>query len=121
MPGRRVILLEMSTEDAEEFVRWSTAYGAVGAFYEPQEGEEHLTPAAKKYEATIQAVVAKPTVWCRCDIPLETKYQRRRRIAQKREGGWSRGVRFGWWLCARCRKPSKAVVTHFITSMLRSS
>lgn len=111
MPGRRIVLLDMATEDAEEFVRLVDGVSEVSCF-ERDSGEE------RHFAANVEAVVARPTVWCKCDVPTESRSQRRRRVAAKREGGWSRGARFGWWLCARCRKPSKAVVQHWITSML---
>lgn len=105
MPGRRIVLLEMASEDAEEFVRDVVNRGA---------DEATIVPTG----ATVEAVVARPTVWCKCDVPTESRSQRRRRQSQRREGGWSRGAKLGWWLCAHCRKPSKAIVQHWITNML---
>ena len=106
MPGRRVVLIEMAKEDAEAFVR-AMANNETPAFV-----------PVDRQESIVQAVVAKPTTWCRCDVgEAQTRSQRRRTLA-RRESGWSRGKALGWWLCAKCRKPSKAVVTHFITTML---
>lgn len=100
MSGRRIVLLEMATEDAEEFVRDTVAKGT-----------------ASNFEAAVAAVVAKPQKWCRCDVPTESRSQRRKRLT-KRESGWMRGTTLGWWICASCKKPSKAIVLHFVTTML---
>jgi hypothetical protein len=106
VPGKRIVLLEMDKEAAEAFVRSMT---------------KNDTPAfvpVDRQECTVQAVVAKPVVWCKCDVgPAQTRGQRRRTLA-RRESGWSRGKALGWWICAKCKKPSKAMVLHFVTAML---
>lgn len=109
MPGRRIVLLEMATEDAEAFVRDTVTNG--GVMYGNSDDPTN-------FSATVEAVVARPTRWCTCAIAAESKYQRRRRMAQKRESGWTRGRTFGWWLCVHCKKPSKPVVIHWVSSML---
>lgn len=106
MPGKRIVLLEMSTEDAEEFVRTVDETSMV--IVSDRKTEEEIT-----LEAQIAAVVAKPTAWCRCNVPEATGRRR-----GKRESGWTRGTTFGWWLCIHCHKPSRPMVTHFITNML---
>jgi hypothetical protein len=107
--GRRIVLVEMATEDAEEFARSLDRNSAL-VIIEEDESE-------KVVEASVEAVVARPTRWCQCAIVAESRYQRRKRQA-KRESGWMRGQSFGWWLCASCGKPSRAVVMHWVTSML---
>lgn len=109
MPGRRIVLIDMATEDAEAFVRKAVEHG--GILTQTDDDEPYNLPAK------VEAVVARPTVWCKCNVQPESKYQRRKRQA-RREGGWSRGSRFGWWLCAHCRRPSRAAVVHWIDSML---
>jgi hypothetical protein len=105
----RIVLLEFpDKDDAEEFVRIM----AENPIEPPSQIIERLASSA------VVAVVARPSVRCRCDVPQESKSQRRRRQAQKREGGWSRGKTFGWWLCVHCKKPSEAAVTHWVTNML---
>lgn len=104
MPGRRIVLLEMNTEDAEEFVR--------DVANTERESMTFVPPGT-----TVEAVVARPTKWCTCDVPQESKSVRRRRMA-KRESGWVRGSTFGWWLCINCKRPSKPVVIHWVDSML---
>lgn len=108
MPGRRIVLLEMSTEDAEAFVR-----------YVDEERTVHFTDRSLSVDplplpAEVVAVVARPTKWCSCNVPQSTGRRRR----SKRESGWSRGSKLGWWLCINCRKPSQAMVRHFVTNML---
>lgn len=107
----RIVLLEFSDNGkAEEFVRSVDRYSSVMT-RDPETEEENFV------EANVAAVVAKPTKWCTCNLPNETKYQRRRRNA-RRESSWLRGTTFGWWLCVHCGKPSKAIVTHWVTNML---
>jgi hypothetical protein len=121
--GKRIVLLEMDTEDAEEFVRIVNTSGKVLAdhlFTEAEDDEDEelgFAHPSRTFNAIVQAVVAKPIVWCKCDVPVETKYQRRKRMA-RREQSWHRGANLGWWCCVNCNKPSKAVMTHFVTSML---
>lgn len=109
--GKRIVLLEMETEDAEEFVRKVAEFGAIPSL----DSDNPETVAFT--DATVEAVVARPTKWCTCDIVPESKYQRRKRQA-RRESGWMRGRTFGWWLCSNCKKPSKPAVCHWVTSML---
>lgn len=106
--GKRIVYLEMETEDAEAFVRLVDGISEVSSF-ERESGEELHFPAQ------VQAVVAKPTTWCKCAVEASTG--RRRRSARK-ERGWSRGSTFGWWLCVHCHKPSRPIVMHFITNLL---
>lgn len=114
MPGRRIVLIEMSAEDAEAFVRHVAETRKVCGVFPPPEDEEHFTHPTSAFAASVEAVVARPTRWCQCDVPEPTGRKRR----GKRETGWSRGTTFGWWLCAHCRKPSKAAVQHWVSSML---
>lgn len=95
----RIVLLEFANNaEAETFVREMAL---------THDNNRPVPPA------TVAAVVAKPTAWCKCNV--EPSYGRRR---GKRESGWSRGTSFGWWLCIHCHKPSRPMVTHFITNML---
>lgn len=94
----RVVMLEFSDNDeANEFVR---------SHNDPNE------------QFTIAAVVAMPksNFVCRCATPDPQARRRRGNSAKNR--AWSRGKRYGWWLCTACRRPSKAIVRHFITNLL---
>lgn len=96
----RIVLLEFSDNaQAEQFVREMSNVPP-----------EQFGPVPN---AKVAAVVAKPTTWCQCNVAEATGRRR-----GKRESGWSRGTTFGWWLCIHCRKPSRAMVTHFVTTML---
>ena len=109
----RIVLLEFpDKDDAERFVKDTADNGGVFTTSPPNASLEYSF-----LDARVVAVVARPTVWCKCDVIVESKYQRRRRVA-KQESGWMRGGTFGWHICAHCKKPSKAVVLHFITNML---
>lgn len=107
VPGRRIVLLDMTTEDAEAFVRAMQPDSVMSGF----------DVGMLEGKATVEAVVARPVVWCKCDVVPETRSGRRARL-KRRESGWSRGKNLGWWLCGSCRKPSHAAVMHWITTML---
>jgi len=47
---------------------------------------------------TIRAVYKKPVKFCDCDRPP----------------GWTRGKRFGWWVCSKCGKPGEAWAKGFV-------
>lgn len=85
------------------------------SFSDNSEAEEFVRSSPTGTRMRIEAVVARPTSWCRCPA---TNLGSRRRRSSKRESAWQRGKRFGWVLCIHCRKPSEAAVRHFITTML---
>jgi hypothetical protein len=45
------------------------------------------------YACTVLAVYKKPTKFCKC-----TSIKKR---------GWTRGKKYGWWVCDQCKKPSE--------------
>jgi len=109
----RIVLLRFRQNDAaEDFVRAMAT------------GTEEEPILFLRGSASVEAVVAQPTVWCVCPAvpwnqPEQTRAQaRRRKSRSKRELSYSRGKHFGWWCCVHCRKPSKAAVEHWVTSML---
>lgn len=110
MPGKRIVLLEMPTEDAEDFVRSVAAV----------EKGEKLAVSIRSYEMSVEAVVARPTSPCKCAQVAESKYKRRRRlkVGATKDQAWRRGPKFGWWVCSKCNKPSLPAVQHWISSML---
>lgn len=115
----RIVLLEFADNAAAElFVRVQAAKGSESAYEELvaflDTNGVHSEPLSALAGAKVAAVVAKPTKWCTCNVPESTGRRRR----QKRESGWTRGTSFGWWLCIHCHRPSKAMVTHFVTNML---
>src|SRR5882724_3884277 len=107
MPGRRIILLSMVTEDAEAFIRAVSQNNRVPILIgqsETPDGVPHdITTFA---DGKVEAVVAQPLNWCKCDVPKQTRSARRKRIVRQESSGWSRGTRLGWWLHSpeHCRK-----------------
>jgi hypothetical protein len=69
--------------------------------------------------AKVVATVARPEKWCTCAY-VETGTRRGRRSKSRSRGdfGWTRGAHYGWMLCTKCHKPSKAMVEHFVTTLL---
>lgn len=45
-----------------------------------------------------RAIYRRPTTFCTCEIG-----------SRKKGGGWTRGKKYGWWVCAVCKKPSSYV------------
>jgi hypothetical protein len=58
----------------------------------------------------VEAMVARPTVACRGPHRVPGKL--------KSQMGWTRTIKFGWWVCSVCNKPAPAVVRDFIQNML---
>lgn len=60
-----------------------------------------LTPAQENdVHATVRGVWKKPTVFCECRVE--------RAVKGKTTSGWTRGKKYGWWVCAKCGKPAEA-------------
>jgi hypothetical protein len=60
----------------------------------------------------IEAMIARPTVACK-------GHRQPGRI--KPLGEFTRTQRFGWFVCATCKRPAKAVVQRFVDNMLGGS
>jgi len=58
----------------------------------------------------IEAMIARPTVACRGPHRVQGKI--------KSQMGWTRTVKFGWWVCGICKKPAATVVRDFVENML---
>jgi hypothetical protein len=56
-------------------------------------GSEYVDYESAEVWATLRAVFKKPTQFCQC-----TAIKHR---------GWTRGKKFGWWVCSQCKKPSR--------------
>ncbi len=46
--------------------------------------------------AEIELVVAVPTLFCKCTRGVKNQ-------------GWTRGLKWGWWVCSLCHKPSGSI------------
>ena len=55
---------------------------------------------------TIDAVVARPTLWCKCTGHM------------KKDFGYKGIPKFGWWVHARCQRPTKHIVDHWLENHL---
>jgi hypothetical protein len=53
-----------------------------------------LDPDVEEIPALVRGVWKKPTIFCTCD-------------SNDRKVGFTRGKKFGWWVHAKCGKPSK--------------
>jgi hypothetical protein len=70
------------------------------------EGLSTLLPPS----ATIEAMIARPTTYCRGPHRVPGKL--------RSQMGWTRTIKFGWWICNVCKKPAPAVVRDFIANMV---
>ena len=116
--ARAVILHFEDNEAAERFVRETSASGGIPIISnDPNLYSEYVY-------ARVEAVVAVPTKWCRCRTvqPVSRSAARRQARKARIEGtGWTRGKKYGWWLCGTCHKPSKPVCTHWYSGMLNGA
>lgn len=56
-----------------------------------------LTPAQENDVAgKVEALYKMPTMWCPSHSGLK-----------KTEAGFTKGIKYGWWVCAHCGKPRK--------------
>jgi hypothetical protein len=129
----RVVLLSFSDNDAAEaFVEHTLEAQAA-----PNGGIPMSISAHVVAHATIEAVVARPTVSCRCRIVGMTQYYREK--SQRARAGQGKFVdygspeqkeyvsamgthvkteRFGWLIHTKCTRPGFYVVQRFIQMML---
>jgi hypothetical protein len=91
----RIIVMTISDNDeAEQFAR---------AMLEAERTDWPLVPAC----TTIDAMIARPTLGCKCGLGKRGK-----------QVGWTRAPRFGWFIHSLCRRPSPYVVRDFVSNML---
>jgi hypothetical protein len=113
--ARAVIVRFNSNKDAEKFVNDVAERSGVNVLSDdPNLYSDMLS-------ATVEAVIAVPTKWCECAMQDDTGHRRRRSTSRRRMVGWTRGTTYGWWLCGTCHRPSRQIVTHFITCMLNGA
>lgn len=70
------------------------------------------------FAGDVAATVFRPTEWCQCAGQREQGPGRRKRGRPKRELGWTKDPKTGWYVCVHCGLPSKAMVVHAISAML---
>lgn len=85
----KYVLLAFNDDlDADNFVACMTVY----------EGTDWLNDVMKAIgRGWIRGVWKKPTKFCECTENASTLRKR----------GWTRGKKYGWWVCSICHKPSK--------------
>jgi hypothetical protein len=79
--ARAVVLYFEDNNDADDFI------AAKDIFITDERSNMHRTYPA------VDLMVAVPTLFCHCT--RGTKNQ-----------GWTRGLKWGWWVCSMCKKPS---------------
>jgi hypothetical protein len=95
----RIIILSIpDNAEAEDFARWMLDRDG-------REDQPVVPPGA-----TIEAMVARPTVACRGPHRVPGKI--------KSQMSWTRTVKFGWWVCGVCKKPAATIVRDFVENML---
>ena len=94
--ARTILITIQDNEAAELFARQMLA---------SPEPPDYLAGLVEVPEgATIDAMVARPTKYCRC-TPTQL---RQGRHGPKIVRNWTRTPRFGWFVCSRCKRPSRA-------------
>lgn len=62
------------------------------------EGEQVL--ATLPVPTFVEAVYKKPTRYCNCVNDPSVK------LSGRRVRGWTKGLKFGWYVCPKCRRPA---------------
>lgn len=108
----------MSAVVVLSFVKRADAAKFVKSMYSEKPNAEQIGTDA--FAGEVAATIARPDLWCTCEGQQEpgATARRGRRKASKREAGWTRDPKTGLFVCYRCSKPAKAIVIHFISSML---
>lgn len=90
----RVVLEFEDEENAKEFVgNTITTGGVVG-----EEVSNYVEDGNNFYVAKLIGVFKKPTKYC---DPMDGHR------GSKTSAGWTRGKKYGWWVCAKCGKPTE--------------
>lgn len=75
----------------------------------------HVVPSS----ATVEWVAARPTDPCDCAMKADPVARRRRRASSRTgKDAFTKGRRFGWWLHAACKKPTRLVIERFAVNMI---
>lgn len=84
--ARYVVLYFENNDEAEAFATYSSVRDILSTIYAPE----------------IVALVPAPTLFCECSIRGGTKGR-----------GFFKGQKYGWWVCAKCGKPTEAWGTYY--------
>ena len=98
----RVIIISVeSNDEAEAFAKWMLD--------KDQEGYSEDMPVVPP-GAKIEALIARPTIACRGPHRVVGK--------MRSQMSYTRTIKFGWWVCAVCKKPAPIIVRDFIENMI---
>jgi hypothetical protein len=97
------------------FERDSEAAAFVRTLYSQEPTYTEIGAAV--FPGDVDAVIRRPTEWCTCAGQGYEGGTRRRRSRPKKEQGYTKDKN-GWFVCVHCGKPSRALVVHFVSSML---
>lgn len=86
-----VVLTFEEDEDALEFVE---------SALEGHLFRENETAGFEVVQAKVAALYKLPTMFCECQS------------GRKTEVGFTRGVKWGWWVCGQCSKPKRNYWSH---------
>lgn len=102
------------------FAKRADAAKFVKQMYSAEPDAEEIGTAV--FAGEVAATINRPDRWCTCAGQQDPGGGRRqRRSRPKRESGWTRDPKTGMFVCVHCNKPSKAIVIHWISSMLIGS
>lgn len=109
--ARLVLLSFANNAEAERFVREMEPGTATDEYPE--------TIGEAVWHATVEWVVARPTNPCNCAMAPagSDARKRRRRLSRTSRDAFTKGKRFGWWLHAACKRPTRLVIEKFATNM----
>jgi len=109
----RVLVLSFKDEKAaEQFARLKVQWEEYDENAPENVQAEVLTLGAiVAAETKLEAMVARPSNPCRCTSSKHVN----------RGGGYTKTVKFGWWVHAACGKPEWRLIQDFIKNMILSS
>jgi len=113
----RVVILSFGDNDAAEHFIESVWAAQEAEDNETTEREITATGAIAAACATVEALVARPTVWCECKIVGKSRGSSKGKFSALTEM-WIRTERFGWVVHQRCNKPNRWVVKRFVHQLL---
>jgi hypothetical protein len=105
----RIILLGFKDNDAAEaFIRDMDRIQSLDPVSSSLMGELGVITASA---GKVEALVARPTLTCKCSSTGMHQ-------GKKTGAGFTKTAKFGWWVHAKCRRPTSYIVKNFITNML---
>lgn len=94
----RVVLEFADEQEAKEFIKAALKPGYLH-YSKVYSLEEGVSIGMKEVSAKVIGVFKKPTLYCN---PADGHRNRK-----KTYQGWTRGKKYGWWVCSLCGKPTE--------------